>query len=352
MFTFTPEMGSLSDENIKALKPYFEIKDTVIVAPLNWGLGHAARCIPIIHWLKSITNEVIIASDGVALELLKEEFPDLRHYPLPSYKIEYRYDSILLNILLDIPNILFATYKERKQTNEIIKNTGATIILSDNRLGFRNALTKNYYMTHQLNLLHSNSLISKIGSKIHQWYISRFDTCFIPDFKAELSICPALSKSNLPNTVYLGTLSRIDKMVTTIENDIVVILSGPEPQRSMLESVLWTALIKLPMYKTLFIRGTKTKRKHTDEYNHIEVKDFVSQNEISKTLNQSKLLITRSGYTTMMDIHNLEIKAILIPTPGQTEQEYLADYHQKNTRFQKLSQNELNKLQKTIKSLI
>lgn len=345
-------MCSLSDENIKALKPYFDIKDTVIVAPLNWGLGHAARCIPIIHWLKSITNEVIIASDGAALELLKEEFPDLRHYPLPPYKIKYKYESILINILLAIPNILIAMYKEREQANTLIKNTGATIILSDNRLGFRNDLTKNYYMTHQLHLLHSNSLISKVGSKIHQWYISRFDTCFIPDFKDELSICPALSKSNLTNTAYLGTLSRIAKMDTTIENDIVVILSGPEPQRSMLESALWTALIKLPMYKTIFIRGTKVKRQHTDAYNHIDVKDFVSQNEISKALNQSKLLITRSGYTTIMDIHNLAIKAILIPTPGQTEQEYLADFHRKNPKYQKLNQNELNKLEKTIKSLI
>ena len=61
----------------------------ILVAPLNWGLGHATRCIPIIRALKAHNFEPVIASDGAALQLLKKEFPDLEHVELPSYNITY-----------------------------------------------------------------------------------------------------------------------------------------------------------------------------------------------------------------------------------------------------------------------
>lgn len=345
-------MGSLSDENIKALKPYFDIKDTVIVAPLHWGLGHAARCIPIIYWLKSVCKQVIIASDGPALDILIREFPDLTHYPLPSYQIKYKYSGIFMNIILGLPHILIAMYQEQKITAHIVKETGATLIFSDNRLGFRCPNTKNYYLTHQLNILHPNKLIAALGTYLHQWVIKKFDACFVPDFNNEQSLCPALSKNNHIRSVPIGSISRIEHKKALLNTDILVILSGPEPQRSILEGRLLEILRQMTEYKIIFIRGSKTPSISAHKDPHIDIIDIADQHQITSVLNQSKLLISRSGYTTIMDIHRLDIKAILIPTPGQTEQEYLADFHQKNPKYQKLNQNELNKLEKTIKSLI
>ncbi len=137
-------MGSLTVDNIKAMGPYFDTQDTVIIAPLHWGLGHAARCIPIIHWLKSKCKKVILASDGQALDLLITEFLDLTYYTLPSCQIRYKYPNILFNIILGLPYILIAMYKEQKIAAQIVKETNATIILSDNRLGFRCEKIKNY----------------------------------------------------------------------------------------------------------------------------------------------------------------------------------------------------------------
>lgn len=347
-------MQSLSKENIDALSPYFNANDIVIVAPLHWGLGHAARSIPIIKWLSGICHQVIIASDGEALELLKKEFPAYTFYTLPSYHIKYKYSSVLWNILTGLPEICMAYYKENKLAVDLVHQSGATVIVSDNRFGFRSKNTRNYYLTHQVNILHPNKWIASIGSKIHQWLIQRFDLCLVPDYKGEKSICPSLSQNAKIKTVFTGTISRIKKTNETSHNaDILVILSGPEPQRTIIEHQLIEILAQMPAYQIVIIRGSRSPLNiNVDSHHHIRCIDIALMSDINVMLNGSKLLIARSGYTTIMDIIHLDIKAIFIPTPGQTEQEYLADFHQKNPKYKKINQNELNKLQKTIKSLI
>lgn len=345
-------MSSLSNDNIKAFSPYFQKDDIVIVAVLNWGLGHAARCIPIINWLKTFCINVIIASDGSALDLLKKEFPDLEFYVLPSYHIRYKYDSILANVLFGLPSIIRAIYKENKMANQIVSETSATTIFSDNRLGFYSLHTRNYYMTHQLNILHRYSFIQKMGTLIHWNFIKKFNHWFVPDYKDDRALCPALSKVAFSNVHYVGPITRISKKSMENIYDIMVLLSGPEPQRSTLENGLLEVLGEMAEYNILFIRGTETMQALPNSFKHISIKNVLQTLDIETALNSSKLMISRSGYTTLMDIYHLDLKAILIPTPGQTEQEYLADFHSNNPKYHKLNQNELNKLQKTIKSLI
>jgi len=345
-------MSSLSNDNIKIFSPYFQKEDIVIVAALNWGLGHAARCIPIITWLNTFCKNVIIASDGSALDLLKKEFPDLQFYVLPSYHIRYKYQSILANVIFGLPSIIRAIYKENKMANQIVSETGATKIFSDNRLGFYSFVTRNYYMTHQLNILYRNSWIQKMGTLMHRRYIKKFNCCFVPDYNDERALCPALSNITFNNVHYVGPITRISKKSTENIYDILVLLSGPEPQRTIVENRLLEVLGELEEYKILFIRGTETMETLPTIFKHISFKSVLQTLEIETALNSSKLLISRSGYTTLMDIYQLDLKAIFIPTPGQTEQEYLADFQSNNPKYHKLNQNELNKLQKTIKSLI
>jgi UDP:flavonoid glycosyltransferase YjiC (YdhE family) len=346
-------MVSLTDDNIKALIPYFGHQDTVIVAPLHWGLGHATRCIPIIYWLKSICKKVIIASDGPALDVLRKEFPELTYYELPSYHIRYKYSSIFWNIVFGLPQILIAMYQERNAAERIAKEDHATIILSDNRLGFRSHSCTNIYLTHQVNILHRRKLIASLGTWMHRYIYKKFDTVFIPDFNGAAALCPLLSHTDLKKAIYIGPLTRIKKLDLDKTVDILVILSGPEPQRTMLESALLKELNILVSYKITFVRGTESKLGARDAIKkHIEILNVLQGEEIERLLNSSKLLIARSGYSTIMDVTELNIPTIWIPTPGQTEQEYLAEINRNKVFQYKLNQNEVNKLQKIIISMI
>lgn len=343
----------LSEYNLKALSSHFTTDDVVMVAPLYWGLGHATRCIPIIHWLNSQCKKVIIASDGAALELLKQEFPDLTYEVLPKYNIRYRYHSMIANLILGSFRILKAIFLEKKSAQHLTKKYGVTVILSDNRLGFFNPKIKSLYMTHQVNLLHAKPWISKLGTQIHRYYIRKFDHCLIPDFEGVESICPKLSHGLTEEYTFIGPLSRIEKLNLSPDIDILVILSGPEPQRTILEEELFHILVPLKTYKIVFVRGSNNQFGFSHLiHDNFTCLNLVSRVEIEHLLNTSRLLIARSGYTTIMDIRQLDIKGIWIPTPGQTEQEYLAKKLTENTKYKIINQNDLNNIEEFIKILI
>ena len=341
-------MDNLSSFQHQIFSQYFSSEDVVIIAPLNWGLGHASRCIPIIHYLKSTCRQVIIASDGTSLSLLENEFPDLVSVELPSYRVRYAFKSMLLNMICMMPNVLLAVIRENKTAGILTRQYSGTIILSDNRLGFRNKSVKSIYLTHQINILNGNRWISGLASKIHQWYIKKFDVCLVPDYSGSKSLCPELSGDNQIAKIYIGPLTRIKKTDITKRWDICVLLSGPEPQRTVLEKLLLDQLVVLVQYKILFIRGVDFEISKKITSPHIEIKNRLLTHEMEEALNTSHLLISRPGYSSLMDIHDLNINAIFIPTPGQTEQEYLAKIWELNSRYKQLNQNKISTLAEII----
>ncbi len=345
-------MNTIDKDYSELFLSFFEEDDIVLVAPLNWGLGHASRCIPLIGLLREHCAKVIIATDGAAMELLSQEFADIDKCTLPGYNIRYRHESIVLNILLSLPKIVKAVLTENKYAQKAVKTTGATVILSDNRLGFMAKGIRNYYLTHQINILHKNRLIAAAGSYLHQWFIKKFHLCLIPDHEGTNSLCPALSYNKDIQARFIGPTTRIKKVEIPIEYDICVLLSGPEPQRSILETLLLKELKKLNQYKILFIRGIRGHIDLPPAESNITAKNIITSSSVEQALNSSRLLICRSGYSTIMDIYGLDINAILIPTPGQTEQEYLANFFADSGKYCVLNQNEINKLSETIKYLI
>lgn len=299
-------------------------KKKIIVAPLNWGLGHATRCIPIIRALMDNNFEPIIASDGSALMLLQKEFPQLTSYKLPSYNIKFsKGNRLKYKLFLNIPRFLIAAIKEREVTEEIISKENISGIISDNRFGVRSVKIPSVYITHQLNVLSGNT--TSITSRFHQRIISKFDECWVPDninkprFSGELSRV----KWKGLKVKFIGTISRFKRKSATNKYDLLVILSGPEPQRSILEKKL---LVQLKEYNkiVLFVRGIISNDQAPYKNEKLEVVNYMLTEKLQQAISESGVIISRSGYSTIMDLNQLEKKAFFIPTPGQFEQEYLA----------------------------
>ncbi len=321
--------------------PYIDNSQRILVAPLNWGLGHATRCIPIVRDLIHNGKDVIIASDGEALVLLQKEFPDLTSVLLPSYDISYHGNSMLLDMLKSGPGILKAIRAEKKKTREICLEYKIDAIISDHRYGVRHKDVPSIIVAHQLYIPYPSEAIARIISSINRRLIRKFDTCWIPDNPAPSSLAGKMSNpEGLPSFHHLGPLSRLEiHPGIKVDRHVSAILSGPEPARSKLESKL------IPIVRAqggLIVQGKPG-------LNHGRDKDlipFLGSQELNTLILSSEWIICRSGYTSIMDLMKLNKKAILIPTPGQPEQLYLGDYLSRKYphRFFLVRENETEKI--------
>ncbi len=298
----------------------------ILVAPLNWGLGHVTRCIPIIHDLEKMGAQVFLASDGAALELLKAEFPHLPAFTLPSYRIRYGTGNMVINIGKKLPRILFAIRAEQWETQRLVQKLKITGIISDNRYGCFTKVTRNVLLTHQLHLRIPNNFLQWMANLVLGQALRKFETIWVPDMETPPGLSGALAHgtpSPHPSIQYLGMLSRMQYFHQEIEYDIAIVLSGPEPQRTLLEHRLIEQVIALPL-KTIVIRGKTHSKEHFYAAEHVEMVSYLTSKELNKVLLASKWIVCRAGYSSIMDLVVLRKKALLIPTPGQTEQEYLA----------------------------
>ena len=301
------------------------MKKNILVAPLNWGLGHATRCIPIINTLIESGFRPIIASDGAALALLKKEFPELLALELPSYQIEYakKASNFKWKILKNSPKTIKAIYDEKKILKKWVTEFALYGIISDNRLGIYNKKVPSVFITHQLTVLSGKT--TWISSKIHHYFIKKYNECWIPDVESIPNLSGKLGhlKNSDLNLRYIGVLSRLKKQEIPTVYKLMVLLSGPEPQRTLLEDKL---IDELENYteKVVFIKGKIEPTQKTWEDKNITFYNYMQSKQLEKTINESELVLCRSGYTTVLDLVKLQKKAFFIPTPGQFEQEYLA----------------------------
>ena len=303
----------------------------ILVAPLNWGLGHATRCIPIIRELEKNGFTPILASDGVALQLLQKEFPHLQSLELPSYKIEYAKNGadFKWKLIKNSPKIIKTFFAEKKIVKKWVSEFNLQGIISDNRLGVYSKKIPSVFMTHQLNVLSGNT--TWISSKLHQHFIKKFTECWIPDIQENPNLTGKLGHLNDSslNLKYLGPLSRLEKKELPIKYDLMVILSGPEPQRTFLEQKLKNE-VRLFAGKVLFIKGIIEYEQKMGQDENVTYYNFMTSSDIETAYNESEMVLCRSGYTAVMDLAKLQKKAFFIPTPGQFEQEYLAKRLKKN----------------------
>lgn len=300
-------------------------KPAILVAPLNWGLGHATRCIPIINALIVEGFEPILASDGVALQLLRKEFPDLIALELPSYDIAYAKKAAFFKwkLIKNSPKMLDAILKEKKQTQQWVHEYNLAGIISDNRLGVYSKKVPSVFLTHQINLLTGKT--SWITSKMHQFIIKKYTECWVPDLASIPNLSGELGHLSYPHFKinYIGPLSRLEKKNLPKIYHLMILLSGPEPQRTMLEHLLLKSL-ESHLLPCVFVLGKIEAEQKVYSHGCHQVYNFMTKDMLETTINQSEFVVSRSGYTTVMDLAALGKKAFFIPTPGQYEQEYLA----------------------------
>ena len=300
----------------------------MLVVPLDWGLGHATRCIPIIRSLIKNGAEVLLAAEKETKFLLSKEFPDLIILDIDGYRVKYQKSgSFALKLFTQIPSIISSIKKEKIWLSEVIKKHQIDIVISDNRYGLNNKMAHCIFITHQLSFITGNKLLDSLLQKINYGFISKFKECWIPDVKENNNLSGQLShpkKFPETNIRYVGILSRFKKLTSQKKYDFLFLISGPEPQRSIFEQQLLNISKNISGNK-VFVLGLPgieeaVIKDGTTFYNHLPAE------KLNEIISESEIIICRSGYSSIMDLSATGKKAILIPTAGQKEQKYLAKY--------------------------
>ncbi len=317
---------------------------------MDWGLGHATRSVPVIENLLEANAEVIIAAANKPLHFLRLRFPNLKWVLLEGYEPEYQRGIPLpVKIAAEIPKMLKSVKPAQKKLQSIIEKYNIDAVISDNRYELWSEKIPTVFMTHQLNILSETPLhiFNPAVKKTVYSFIEKHNELWIPDFEEKGGLSGKLSHVNrFPGIPYhfIGTLSRFEKTNVSAsankKTDILCIMSGPEPQRTIFEELLIKQL-QNSNYKTVILSGNPTVKEKTVNGN-ITLISHTTDNEFAELVNGASLIISRSGYSTLMDLAAFGKKALLVPTPGQPEQQYLAKRLKKNGVFHSVSQNKLN----------
>jgi UDP:flavonoid glycosyltransferase YjiC (YdhE family) len=313
----------------------------IFVCPLNWGLGHATRTSVVISTLLNRGHEVVIGADGKALTFLQNEFPKLKCIRVKDVDVSYANTAFFS--LVNYVRIAFSIFSNRRKEQQLLQEIQATekfdVIISDNRYGLYLQDVHSILITHQTQL--KTPLLSGfINRQLQKWF-TKFNEVWVPDFEGSL-LSGELSNGELKQKKYVGILSRFthDESMPIVY-DCLYLLSGPEPQRTALEKNLSLTLSEREeTKKNVLVRGTKQASKISFPSN-VKVIDFATTVELQQLLNSSKYIICRGGYSTIMDVVAVKKSALLIPTPHQYEQEYLAKYLSEKKTFSATSQDDI-----------
>jgi UDP:flavonoid glycosyltransferase YjiC (YdhE family) len=322
-------------------------KKHILIAPLDWGLGHATRCVPIIKQLLCRNARVTIAAEGLHLALLQKELPDCSFISLPGYSIQYGRTAVgtSLKITWQVPKILKAIRREQRWLAAQLPHLKPDIIISDNRYGFRHEGIPSVFITHQLTIASPFGRFSEnVLQRLNYRFVNQFTRCWVPDLDQPPGLSGMLGHpAHLPdNARYIGPQSRFTKIEKpqTPQYDLLCILSGPEPQRSIWQQQLLNQLLDSEL-RAVVVGGT----------NHLfqqalpeRIQYFASLDgaTLHRYMQQSRLVLSRCGYSTVMDMYASSMPCILVPTPGQTEQEYLAVHLKQQGLFYSVSQHQLD----------
>jgi len=327
-------------------------KRNILICPLEWGLGHAGRMIPLARKLQKEENTIFIGTGPGHQQFLRGELKDVQFIDFGGFKPAYsRILPQYLALFFQIPFLLFHIIKEHRRLSKILKKYHIDIVISDNRFGLWNRNAKTVYITHQIRIPFPEKLrfLEWAGVYFHRFFIKKYDLCFIPDLPGEINLTGRLSHSSkIPeNARYIGILSRFADIYDIagsagIPDHNTLILSGPEPQRSILrDKIISMQGNNTPVLVILEGRpGTYDEEK---DYGKIIIFSHLPATDMKNIIQGSSWIIARAGYTSIMELVSMNCSALLVPTPGQTEQEYLASYLSGKGWFKVVRQKDLKR---------
>lgn len=304
-------------------------------------MGHATRIVPLIKKLQQ-ENEIILGISPSHEFFFEAIFPHLKKIELPSYQISYsRFLPVWLKLILQAPRIFSVIRKENALLKKIISTHSVNLVISDNRYGLYNNKVESIFITHQLIIL--SPVFSSWANWMNIKLLRRFQEVWVPDYEPRSErLSGNLSENKkVPIPVrFIGPQSRFvsGEVMRSKSIDLLILLSGIEPQRSLLENMLLEKF-KESKLNIVLVRG---KEKVAATHKNIRIIDFADTNLLGDLIVNARTVICRSGYSTLMDLHILGFRnLILVPTPGQTEQEYLARYWQQNYKAKVIHQRDL-----------
>ena len=321
-------------------------KKNILICPLDWGLGHATRMVPVIKEIKEQGANVILAADNGPLDFLLRYFPNEKILKLRGFSPNYPLKgSMSWKIVRSIPQIIHKSRIARKSIRKIIREYKIDAIISDNRYELSGMGVPTVFVTHQLNIQTSGlqKLIKPLINVIINNMIDAFDEVWVPD-SSDHRLSGNLSKTNkfIAKLHFIDILSRFSSVNVKSKTDlpILVLLSGPEPQRTILENKLIEQALECGI-ETVILQGLpgKTSRK---KIKNITLISHADDDELAEYICSAKHIICRPGYSTLMDLAALNKSGIFIPTPGQTEQEYLSKRFLKDKIAFSVSQDKFN----------
>lgn len=315
----------------------------ILVAPLDWGLGHSTRCIPIIQRLVERGAVPVIGADNGPLALLRSEFPQLEHVRIPGANIRYsKGQSQLWSMARQFPEMVRSVRAENALFDRIRSDHQLDAVISDQRFGLRSPDLPSVLITHQV--FPFTPIAQGALRKLNLRHMSRFHECWIMDEAMEPGLAGQLShgRSVPANARYIGTVSRMNLAASSNPSKyrIVAVISGPEPHRTLLDGILTDQLQRIDGQHVL-VRGVPGGTEHKQIGNVLCVPHLNSA-ELAQAMASAELIVSRSGYTTLMDLVALGRTAVVIPTPGQAEQEYLGELHARTGRFLVQSQQNID----------
>lgn len=309
----------------------------ILVAPMNWGLGHASRCVPLVQRLLDEGNEVILGGDGESLSLLRKHFPKLRYTYLAPLNLRYSAGRRQVWAMVKaLPKLIIWSMKDHMMLNALLHEEHIERVISDNRFGLYNRQTECIYMTHQLHIMLPKGWkwAEKIASCLHARVYTHYNKVWVPDYENPQKSLAGKLSHNGAKVEYIGPLSRFVGISEYRDNSlysVVAVLSGLEPHRTLLEKEI-IARYQNSAEQVLIVQGLMHRPNTRIKRGNVTLVPTMGDAELVAALKGAKHIIARSGYSTIMDLDALGMmeKAELIPTPGQPEQEYLATLHSKN----------------------
>ena len=317
-------------------------RPSICISPIDWGLGHATRCITLIKGFEKLGYQVYIATEGYHEVILREALPNAHFLHLRGYRIRYAKWGFNLPIVLlfQLPKIIYSIIYENNWLKKAHAQYQFDMIVSDNRFGFYHKSVPSVFITHQLNLQMHFEVATRLFQKIQYAWLTCFAACWIPDMEGANNLSGILSNPKHKPSIplwYMGCLSRLidtpNNSITQNKTVFLGIVSGPEPQRTLLENLLWKAgnTLDIPF---VVIAGKPSKdqpNKLIEENKNAKLYAHLAAPELISEIKRAEYIICRGGYTTLMELIPFEKKLIFIPTPGQTEQMYLGKlWQQKN----------------------